>query len=79
MVNTNYFWNYLAALFNINHIIQMKIKQSNLISIMKCSTLYSGSCKKTGSRFATGVIAPVLPTWNETDNNLVDASSALYL
>ncbi|EJW99297.1 hypothetical protein EVA_12596 [gut metagenome] len=33
----------------------------------------------TGSRFATGVIAPVRPTWNETEFNLVSARSAWNL
>ena len=34
---------------------------------------------KTGSRLATGVTAPVRPTWYETDKRVVAACSALYL
>ena len=32
-------------------------------------------CTKTGSKLATGVILPVLPTWNVTSFNLVLTSS----
>ena len=34
---------------------------------------------RTGSKFATGVIAPVLPTLNEIELNLVIRFSALNL
>jgi len=33
----------------------------------------------TGSRIATGVIIPVLPTWNFTSNNFVVLCSGGYL
>ena len=64
----------------------MYTKSPSLISILWIwSSLWSDAlltvvpAKETGSKFATGVIAPVLPTWKLILFNLVKACSALYL
>ena len=53
----------------------------NLIksSLCKVALLTSVPEIKTVSKFATGVITPVLPTWNVIDLKIVLASSAGYL
>ena len=61
--------------------VSFRWRSSNLIWAWLCNealfTLVPASC--TGSRLATGVIAPVRPTWKETESSLVEAISAWNL
>ena len=79
-----------TILFTICGITSPALSIKTASPICNCfSFIYSSLCieilltvtppKYTGCSFATGVTAPVLPTWYSTDNNLVVACLALNL
>ena len=62
-INIDDFRDDLSAFFNENGVAFMEIQPFNFICIVQGArfTVVPASC--TGFKFATGVTAPVLPTW----------------